>query len=503
MNDHIIVSYNGGISKYSYSLKLISVINIDELELNSYSEIHPINESLILIESSRALYLLEKDKIKYKINYDYISYFRQVLIIDSNTYLVLKVELTSSLIEYCLYKTNSNIPIKTEKNNYGYNHYSCSLSSLSNKKYIICFLVDETDIYYNIFDSNLTKIVQDTKINFRDNYSKIYYIYSISITDNKIIVLVNSINESPLRRLVIEEDMINKSILEIVEIRENSGNLQLERVSNEEFVVYDQTYMGINVFHMRKLDEGEFVIVFPVNESKKDYFFSIIEYKNDILSVKDEYHNIPLSFQYEIKGLKFLKIKSEFAISFYYFNDEEEEEIQEVFISYLTTKNCKDFEISTYTNAQSNLNFSEYISFDLIPSEPDKQKMRIYSNLSSISFFYENNPINAENFYEFEKFKYITGRKTGIFDVFYTVFSSNDYMSKSCKITFDILKDESSIVNIEDEIKDKIEELKENFIYNIENNAIYDYGLYKISFYNTSKISINNKNKLIHLIFFY
>ena len=502
-DNNIIISYNGGLSKYSYSLKLISEIPIEELELNSYSEIHKINDNMLIIESSRAIYLLENDSIKYKINFDSISYFRQVLIIDSNTYLVLKVELTSSIIEYCLFNTDSNTPIKTEKSSSGYSYYTCTLSSLSNKKYIVCFLIEEIDMYYSIFDSNLNKIVQEAKINLRENNSKLYYIYSISITDNRIILLINSLKESPLRRLVkeeslrrlvIEEDIINKSILEIFEIREISGNLQLDLVNTEEYVIYDQTYMGINVFHMRKLDEGEFVIVFPVNESKKDYYFSIMEYKNDILTVKEEYQNIPLSFKYEIQGLKFVKINSEFIISFYYFNDEEEEEIQEVFISYLTTKSCQDFKISAYTHTQDNIDFSKYISYDLIPSEPDFQKMKIDkidTYLSQIYFSYDNNSIEYENFYEFKNWKYEIGRKTGIFDVFYTVFSSNDYMNKTCKITFNITIDNSKY-NLEDEIKEKLEELKENFEENSQNNAIYDFSKYKISFYNTSKISIDN-----------
>ena len=36
INNTIIVSYNGGIKKYSYDLKLISEIPMDELILNSY-----------------------------------------------------------------------------------------------------------------------------------------------------------------------------------------------------------------------------------------------------------------------------------------------------------------------------------------------------------------------------------------------------------------------------------------------------------------------------------
>ena len=290
INDNIIICYNGGISKYSYNLKLISEISIEELELNSYSDIHQINENMIIIESSRAIYLIEKDIIKYKINFDSISFFRQVLIINNYSYLVLQVELATSLIHYCLYNIDSNSPIKIFKSKNSYNRYSCSISSLLNNKYIICFLVDDKEIFYNIFDSNLNQVISDTKINIIERNIKINYISSISISDSKIIVLINSINESPLRRLVIDEDMISQSFLLVFELKENLGNFLIEKIwFEEDFIVYDQIYMGNNIFHLKKIDEEELVVVFPVDETKKEFYFSIIEYKNDILSIKEVY----------------------------------------------------------------------------------------------------------------------------------------------------------------------------------------------------------------------
>ena len=158
INNNIIVSYNGGIKKYSYDLKLVSEIPLDELILNSYSDIHQLDTNTIIIESSRTIYLIENDLIKYKINFDNINYFRQVLVINSKTYLVLKVELTTSMINYCLYSKDSDTPIKIEKSSKFYRHYTCNLSTFSNNNYIICFLDDDTGFYYNIFDSNLNII---------------------------------------------------------------------------------------------------------------------------------------------------------------------------------------------------------------------------------------------------------------------------------------------------------------------------------------------------------
>ena len=442
IDNYILVSYNGGLSKYSYDLKLISEIKLDKLDLNSYFNIHLLNENMIIIESSRSIYLIEKDEIKYKIEYDSISYFRQVLIINSNYFLVLKVELSSYKINYCLYNYESNVPVKTVKSNQSYIQYSCNISILSDKKYIVCFLLDDDGIYYKILDSQLNEIVSDIKISNYENNQKINYIYSISISETKIIILLNSIDDSYDR---LNEVIYNKLYLEIFEFSKQYGNFTINKINQEDIIIYDQIYYGINSFHMKKINEEELVVVFPIDTTRKNFNFTILEYKNGILSIKEKYKNIPISLKNEIQGLKFLKIKSDFAISFYYFNNEEEEEIQEVFLSYLTTKNCKDFEIINITNTNEKINFSRYISFDLIPSEPDEQKIKIdNSNASSISFFYDNKLINLDNFYDFEKLSYNTGKKSGKFHVSYSILSANDYMERTCKITFNILEDESS-----------------------------------------------------------
>ena len=491
INNTIIVSYNGGIKKYSYDLKLISEIPMDELILNSYSNIHQLDTNNIIIESSRAIYLIENDSIKYKINFDNINYFRQVLVINSNTYLVLKVELTTSIINYCLYNKDSDTPIKIEKSSKFYTHYTCNLSTLSNNNYIICFLVDDTGFYYNIFDSNLNIIKNDTIINTIDNNLIINSIYCISITDTKLILLLNSAQESPLRRLYLD-DMVDKSSLIVFELYQKDQKFLVEKIApDKDFIVSDKAFTGSKTFHMKKINEQEFVVVFPIDETRKEYYFSIFQYKNYILSVKEGYKNIPLSFRYEIQGLKFLKVNSDFAISFFYYNNEEEEVIQEVFISYLTQKKCENFEIQTYTNITEKLNFSKYISLDLISPDPDIQKMKINNvSSSSISFYYDNTAIDNEQFYGYENWNFNSGEVDGNFEAFYTVYSSNDYFQDTCKITFKLKK-----YGIEDAIKNKIEEMKKDFKKNSENNAIYVSDMYKISFYNTSKVSLDNADK--------
>ena len=76
VNNNILVSYDGGISKYSYDLKLISDKPISNLELTSYSEIYLLNSDQIIIQSLREIYLIENDEIKHKITRDTTSFFR-------------------------------------------------------------------------------------------------------------------------------------------------------------------------------------------------------------------------------------------------------------------------------------------------------------------------------------------------------------------------------------------------------------------------------------------
>ena len=122
--------------------------------------------------------------------------------------------------------------------------------------------------------------------------------------------------------------------------------------------------------------------------------------------------------------------------------------------------------------------------------------MIINNNDSSISFLYDNNPISIENYYGYHNWTYNSGEESGVFEVFYNVFSSNDFMNKECKIIFNISKNESSKEDensiLENEIKYKIKELKINFKENSENSAMYEFDSYKIIFYNTSKASIEN-----------
>ena len=496
VNNNILLSYDGGISKYSFDFKLISEIPIDDLKLDSYSKIHQINTNMIIIESSRYIYLIENDSIKYKITYDSISFFRQILIIDSNTFLVLKVELTTSIIYYCLYSIESNIPIKIEKASKGYNHYSCTLSSLSSNKYITCFLVDDTEIYYNIFDSNLNQIKSQTKIeNLPENNMRTNYLYSLSITNTKLVLLLIKNNY--------DSDFLCKSYLVIFEFKQNlgSGTCQIDKISqNENFIVYEKTFIGYENFLLKKKNEEDFIVVFPIDNSKKNFYFSFFQYKDNILSIKEGYHNIPLSFQNEIQKLQFLIINSDFAISFYYFNNEEENEIKETYLSYLSTRKCSDFKIINYLENIKEIDFSQHIISELISPYPDIQKMKIDNiNSPSISLFYDSNPYNKDQFYDYKKWSFKSGSESGNYEIQYSIYSSNDYSISNCKITLEILEENKDINKnnedeieanfIEEEIKSKIEDLKSNSFINFENNILYETEKYKINFYNTSENS--------------
>lgn len=461
IDEHILISSNGAISKYSYDFKLISEYAVEGLILESKSKIHKIGTTMLIIESSRAIYLLENNAIKFTINYDSLSYFRQLLVINSNTFLVLNVELTTSIISYSLYNTESNIPIKTIKSNKGYKHYSCSLSKLSSNTFISCFLTDDTDLYYNIFDEELNQIIEETKIeNVPEIDIRTNYLYSISITDTKLVLL-----------LIKNNDYVNylyKSYLVILELKESTypGTYRIDKIGPEEnFVLYDKTYSGNEIFHIKKINEEEFVVAFPIDESKKEFYFSFCEYKNGILSVKEGYENIPLSFQYQIHGLNFLKINSDYAISFYYFNNEEEEEFKETYLSYLTTKSCIDFKISIHMNKVKEIDFSKYVTLNLISPEPDYQKMKIdNTDAPSISFFYDSNPFDKEQFYEYNKWSTNSGNVHGDFEIHYSIYSSNDYKISTCKIHFEIFDSEDTTEEIEEVDTTEVIEATDNVV---------------------------------------
>ena len=488
IDDNILVSYNGGISKYSYDFNLISEIPLEELKLNSYSDIHKISTNMELIESSRAIYIISNDNIDYKIDSDSISLFRQVLIIDSSSILVLKVDITTSIINFCLYNIQSKQLIKEEKSSKGYNHYACSVSSLSGN-YIVCFLVDDNELYYIIFDSNLNKKVSETKIDTPENELRTNYIYSIQITDTKIILfLIKNNDDIP--------DFKYKSYLVIYELKKNSETYQLEKIGpQEDFIVYDKTYTGANTFLLKKIEDNEFVIVFPIDETLKDFYFSIFQFQNDDIAIKEGYQNIHISFDYQIQGLKFLKINLDYAISFYYYNNEEVEEIEEIYLSYLSNKKCSYYEISNYINnpEKVEIDLSKFISNELISPDTNKIKIKIdLTKLNSISLFYDEDiPITeSETIYEIEKLSYISGNEIGTFEVPYIIYSANDYSKVSCKIVFNILNEEyKSNIELEKEIKEKIKEKKNDFTENLVENNLYNFNSYKIGFYNTSQIS--------------
>ena len=90
------------------------------------------------------------------------------------------------------------------------------------------------------------------------------YIDSISITDNKIILLINYIkykylySNSNKRRLIQEDDMdefYSESYLVAFELRESSGKINLHEIEKKkDFIIYDELYMENIIFYIIKID---------------------------------------------------------------------------------------------------------------------------------------------------------------------------------------------------------------------------------------------------------
>ena len=509
IDDNIVICYDGGLNKYSYDLKLVSQNLIPELSLNSKSHIHILDSNTIIIETSRAIYLIENNEIKYKLEYDSISltFFRQVLLIDSQNFLVISVESTTSKIHYSLYNKNSEAATVTIKSSKEYSHYSCSLSKLSSNNFITCFLVEDTKIFYSIFDSNLNVKVSEVELEgLPENEVTINYIYSISLQDSKIVLLLIKNDDY--------ESFIYNSYLVNLELKNIGETYKIEKIGSEEnLVVIEQVYTGNENFHMRKLNEEEFIVLFPVDDTKRKYKFNFYDYKDNIITVKEGYENIPISFTHKMEGLKFLKVDSDFAISFFNLNDQIEEETHNIYLSYLTVKSCKDFRLILHQNKNKEIDFSPHLISELIYPEPDIIKVKVdVSNAPSISLLCnDNSDFDKELFYTNAKWTLQPGTELGDFEINYFVSSANGYSESSCKIYLTILKEDDTTeegeidlentddsskdsvtkeyIKIDEEIKAKIEEIKEDPWEYFEQNTVFESKIFKITFYNTSNAS--------------
>ena len=509
IDDNIVICYDGGLNKYSYDLKLVSQNLIPELSLNSKSHIHILDSNTIIVESSRAIYLIENNEIKYKLEYDSTSpaFFRQVLVIDSQNFLVLSVELTTSKLRYSLYNKNSEAPTTTVKSIKEYSHYTCSFSKLSSNNFITCFLVEDTNIFYSIFDSNLNAKVTEVELDgLPEPEVTTSYVYSISLQDSKLALLLIKNDDY--------ENFIYNSYLVNLELKNIGGAYKIEKIGSEEnLVVIEQVYTGNENFHIRKLNEEEFVVLFPVDDTKRKYNFNFYDYKEDIITVKEGYENIPITFTHKMEGLKFLKVNSDFAISFFNLNDQIEDEVYNIYLAYLTVKSCKDFRLTLHQNKNKEIDFSHHLISEPIYPEPDIIKVRIdTSNAPSISLLCnDNSDFDKEQFYINAKWTLQSGSGLGDFEINYFVSSANGYSESSCKIYLTIIKEDDTTqegeldientddtskdsvskedILIDEEIKAKIEEMKEDPWEYFEQNTVFESEIFKITFYNTSNAS--------------
>ena len=146
-----------------------------------------------------------------------------MLVIDSKNFFVLSVELTTAKILYSLYNKNSEASTITVKNNKEYNHYICSLSKLSSNNFITCFLVEDTNIFYSIFDSNLNVKVSEVKLEgLPEAEVTTSYIYSISLQDSKLVLLIIKNDDY--------ENFIYNSYLVNLELKNIGGTYKKEKM---------------------------------------------------------------------------------------------------------------------------------------------------------------------------------------------------------------------------------------------------------------------------------
>ena len=93
-----------------------------------------------------------------------------------------------------------------------------------------------------------------------------------------------------------------------------------------------------------------------------------------------------------MEGLKFLKVNSDFAIPFFNLNDQINEVVHNIYLSYLTVKSYKDFILTLHQNNNKGIDFSHHLISESIYPEPDIIKVKVdTSNAPSNSLLCNDN----------------------------------------------------------------------------------------------------------------
>ena len=298
-------------------------------------------------------------------------------------------------------------------------------------------------------------------------------------------------------------------------------------------------YIGKQQIYLEKLSNKRIAIVFPDDYDLLKYNIKLITYIDNIFNEIKTFQ-IESTNEYGINSIRIFSINSEITITYNQEDWSEEDEVGLTYFLYLTIPKCQNFDISTNIDTIEKIDFGKYI-LDNGKIEPEAKAYKINIATTNINLYYNDEILNLNNLYSYDKIFFNTGYTEGNFETIYYVYNENGYGDgNSCKITYnikvkeeveeEIIKEEENKEELEKEeeimrekgnekeeeieemkeseeekidnernenedeqrfvlIYNKINELKVNFKKNAINNVIFESNAYKIHFYNTSKIS--------------
>ena len=502
VNDKITIVYNGGIKKYNYDLTLDKEISDENLKLSSNSLIYTLNSNTFIIADIRHIHIIQNDVIlkSFTINSYYNNYLTIAVISDTN-FIFGQTQVNTYYTTYYLYSINQDENISSYKSFESFN-IECVSITLNSSKYAICFFIyiDDFNVYYLIFDSSLTKSKTETNIPVpgeEDEDDQTLYLSITKLTDSQIMLTVLKYS--------------NKLYGVIYEV---SSSFELNKLSSD-FLITDECYNGGQFFNVGKLNEKDLIVIYPSisNEPNEMYNFyiNIYSYESGTFTLSETNKNIPITFEQNI--FRFFKIievnNSEYAINYFFIDFETLDQF--VYFDYLTLPNCEDFTLNNLgLNYEGQLSILSHITLDgslLIHPKNNLDNIKIKiktTDAPNIELYYDSVLHDENTLYDnLDKWTFKTGSTEGPNYIYYTVYNSLNYESKTCNITLDIRKkayDENQTGPIDvNQIAIQVNLMVEDLANNAKNNTIYFGSFFSIQVYNTSTISqtiVANNNNL-------
>ena len=201
-----------------------------------------------------------------------------------------------------------------------------------------------------------------------------------------------------------------------------------------ECIQLDNKYIQKN---LEKLSNKRIAIVFPDDYDLLKYNIKLITYIDNIFNEIKTFQ-IESTNEYGINSIRIFSINSEIAITYNQEDWSEEDEVGLTYFLYLTIPKCQNFDISTNIDTIEKIDFGKYI-LDNGKIEPETKAYKIKIETTNIDLYYNDEILNLNNLYSYDKIFFNTGYTEGNFETIYYVYNENGYGDgNSCKITYNI-----------------------------------------------------------------